>query len=368
MSRIRSLHWLAVQPTPYNDHLFRAIASQSGLELTVHYCRKTFTSHPWKSRLASGYRSRVHRFGAQVDPRLLRLAATDSSSYFVVAGWGDLTKCAVLTLLARRRRPFAIWTDTPDLSQRPWPMRWIRPTWLSWLFRRAHRVMGTGRPGTKALEAMGCPAEKLVNFPFFVDLGALAPPAEDKTGGGDEPVRLVSAGRLDVTHKGWDLALRALGRLTADEFVPAFEYWIAGTGPDEEELRRLTVEMGLQGRVHFLGWTEPDDLVDLYHRADALVHPARYDPFPVTVLEAMAAGLPVLGSRAAGSIRDRVEDGVSGFTHESGSVDELTECLRSFLTVGSRKRREMGGAARQRAEAWPVDRGVNVVRGLLREA
>jgi alpha-maltose-1-phosphate synthase len=81
---------------------------------------------------------------------------------------------------------------------------------------------------------------------------------------------------------------------------------------------------------------------------DVLVQPSRADTLPLSVLEAMAAGLPVIGTRVGG-IPEEVEDGVTGLVVEGESPEALAAALDS-LAGNAERRRELGEAGRSRAE------------------
>ncbi|NJP07842.1 MAG: glycosyltransferase [Chloroflexaceae bacterium] len=354
------VHWVCDAPSPYHACLFRALAADLSLDLTVHFIHTGVTSHPWQTQLTSGFRWRSYQRLAGIDWHLMKLAMTDRHSRFVVAGWYEPTTQALLSLLLAQQQPFIIWTDTPDLRPRPFLKGTIRLLWLRLLFRGATAVMGTGQPALQALTLMGCPPQKLINFPFFVDLDACQ--RLDMS----EPsiVRFVSAGRLQQSLKGQHLALTALAQARDRTGQNRFEYVIAGSGPDEEALRLLTQQLGLQHQVRFVGWLEPAAMRACYGNGHVLLHPALVDPFPVTVLEAMAAGMVVLGSDASGSVVDRICHGQNGLIHRAGDVEQLTEHIAQLLEHPWQVV-PMGAAARRTAEAWPVARGVEVLRTVL---
>jgi glycosyltransferase involved in cell wall biosynthesis len=299
-----------------------------------------------------------------IDGHLVRLAASDRESFFVIAGWHDTTMQLVMTLLAIRSRPFAVWTDTPDLHvPRPRGKVLIRSLFLRWIFKRAMFVLGTGQPAMQALSDMGCPKEKLVNFPFFVDLKRQTEPRRVPTG----PVKFVSSGRLKNEMKGHQIALSALALARELSGSSNFEYVIAGTGPDLQALQDHTRRLHLERHVAFTGWLEPDVVAKLFAESHILLHPSLYDPFPVAVLEAMAAGLVVLGSDACGSVRDRINNGVNGMIHHAGDVEELAKQI-AFVLSHPESVTAMSARACETAEQWPVSRGVSIIDSLLDEA
>jgi glycosyltransferase involved in cell wall biosynthesis len=143
-----------------------------------------------------------------------------------------------------------------------------------------------------------------------------------------------------------------------------FRYRIAGEGPDKEALRQLALASGIEAQTEFVGWLEPSELPNFYRSGDVFLHPSLFDPFPNAVLEAMATGLTVIGSEAAGSIADRVRHGDNGLIHRVNDVDDLAEQVNHALSSQPRLA-EMGHRARATAEAWPVGRAVAAVKKII---
>jgi glycosyltransferase involved in cell wall biosynthesis len=124
-------------------------------------------------------------------------------------------------------------------------------------------------------------AELLPNV--VLDLPA-SPRRRDRPG----PPTAAYAGDL-LPLKGIALALRTLARL------PDWRLLVAGAGPDEERLRRLARQLGLDGRVQFLGWVPRERLLSLLHdQVDVFLFPSLRDQAPWAVAEARALGLPVV--------------------------------------------------------------------------
>jgi glycosyltransferase involved in cell wall biosynthesis len=158
------------------------------------------------------------------------------------------------------------------------------------------------------------------------------------------PAALLSAGRV-VHQKGLDLGLRALAQLKEYDW----QWRIAGDGPQMEALQSLARELGLAGRVVFLGWQSREDLAQWYHRSNIFLFPSRHEGMPNAVLEAMASGLPVVATRIAGN-EELVLDGLTGALVEPENVEDLREALRTLLAGGAAARERMGRASRDRVE------------------
>ena len=112
--------------------------------------------------------------------------------------------------------------------------------------------------------------------------------------------------------------------------VPAARLTLVGDGDARAGLERLAADLGVRDGVDFVGFRGGDELVDTYRGASVLVLPSLTDAesFGMTLVEAMACGRPVIGSRVGG-IPDVIEDGVTGLIVPPGDASALAEaCLR----------------------------------------
>ena len=354
----RVLHWVQDSPSPYNAALFRALAADPAIDLTVHYVRGAVGDRPWQTPLTEGYRWRAFRRTLGADWALVRRAATDREGCWLVSSWYEPTTQLLITTRLLRGLPCVIWTDTPNVrGQRHALKAALRGAWLRWVLGRADAVLGTGNPALDALRTMGARPERLVNFPYFVDTDAYTPSAPRP---GSE-LTFVSSGRLHP-DKGYDVALRALAEAFRDS-TSAFRYRIAGVGPSRDDLAALARELGIADRVEFLGWVEPAALVRLLADADVLLHPARYEPYGVAVVEGLASGLVVIGSDATAAVIDRIRPGVNGLVHRT---DDVASLAREIVRVrdDTALRARLSAGARAEAEEWPLVRAVGIVRDL----
>lgn len=109
--------------------------------------------------------------------------------------------------------------------------------------------------------------------------------------------RIVSPASLEFGYKGTDILIRAISTLND---MPSLEVVLAGTGRLSNSLKELATELGVEDRVHFAGRLSHDDLRSEYERADLVVLPSRTEGLPRAALEAMAFGVPVLGTTVGG--------------------------------------------------------------------
>lgn len=161
-------------------------------------------------------------------------------------------------------------------------------------------------------------------------------------------------GRL-APWKGQDVFLRAFARAFPDGDARARIVGAAMFGEDEwaHSLRELSAELGISERVDSTGFTE--DVAAEYARLDVFVHASVIpEPFGQVVVEAMAAGLPVIAPDAGGP-SEIVTDGVDGLLYPVGDVEALAVCLRR-LAADSGLRARLGQAAQHRASDFTPDK------------
>lgn len=181
------------------------------------------------------------------------------------------------------------------------------------------------------------PADRLVT----VHNGVSDDPRRATPGAAATPPVLLTVGRL-VAEKDHPTLLRALAQVRAP-----LQLDIVGDGPREGELRALIGELGLSDRVRLLG--HQDDVPDRLAAAHAFALVSHKEGFPISILEAMRAGLPVVASAVAG-VPEAVADGHSGYLVGRGEVTALADRLH-WLATQPALRERMGAAGRARYEA-----------------
>jgi glycosyltransferase involved in cell wall biosynthesis len=155
--------------------------------------------------------------------------------------------------------------------------------------------------------------------------------------------RIVMLGRL-ARPKRPELVVRALARMR--ERHSDAELWLVGDGPLRAEVEAVAGSLGLTGAVRVTGRRE--DVPQVLAEAFCAVLASDYEGMPLSVLEAMAAGVPVVAT-SFGGLDEVIEDGDTGFVVERGSVDALAASLGRLLE-NRELARLVGAAGRRRAE------------------
>jgi glycosyltransferase involved in cell wall biosynthesis len=148
-------------------------------------------------------------------------------------------------------------------------------------------------------------------------------------------VVIATLGRLvsEERYKGFDQVLDVLPALI--ERVPNLVYLIMGDGTDRARIERRVAESGLAAHVAFTGFVPESEKADYFRLADAYVMPSRGEGFGIVILEALACGLRVVGSRLDGT-SEALRDGMLGELVDPDSPAEIRDAvLRALATPGA---------------------------------
>lgn len=187
-----------------------------------------------------------------------------------------------------------------------------------------------------ALEARIAPPERIVTV--HNGIPDVPTPRSDPT---RSPPRLVMVARF-MAQKDHRTLFQALAGLTAHPW----EVDLIGDGPLMDDTRQLSASLGLTGRVRFLG--QRMDVGAILSASQAFLLISNWEGFPLSILEAMRAGLPVIAS-AVGGVDEAVQDGRTGFLVPRGEAAALRDRLTRLL-VDADLRGRLGGEGRRRFE------------------
>ena len=249
-------------------------------------------------------------------------------------------------------------TDVNLLPEHRVPRRLIR-----WAAAQAAGVVAVSDALRARLIELGVPGSRIEVLRNGVDLDLFAP--QDRAAvrrelglDADRPV-VLSVGAL-IPLKGVDLVSRAVATLRNASLV------IVGEGPDMGPLQRLARDLGLGGRVRFLGAIGQHRLAACYSAADVLVLASAREGFPNVLLEALACGTPVVAS-AVGGAPEVVRERVAGSLVQERTPEAIAAAIRALLADPPAR-----AAVRAYAErfAWgPTTAGqIRLFRSILADA
>ncbi len=348
-------------PTPYRTAFFDALAeeaSRAGKRFHVLYCAKTEPGRHWpydasKMRHAHtvlrGFHPSLTGIHAHLNPGVLAELNLLKPDTLILAGsWNTPTMLvAGLNIYSPPPRRF-FWSEGHAEAALH------KSGLIAWLRRRVYRTFdGFAVPNAKsaewALVQAGSPRQ-VVTLPNAIDAKFFARPSGESRQEARRKLGLEGAGRLLLqvgqlhSAKGApELAeafLRIRGTISSDATL-AF----AGSGAAESDLQAMAAKS--DGSLRLLGQLSPEGVRTALWAADAFVLNTRRDANPLSVIEAAAAGLPVVLSAAAGNVREVVEVPQTGFVIKDAA--DPSEALRAVLNASDAQLAEMGARAAELA-------------------
>lgn len=183
--------------------------------------------------------------------------------------------------------------------------------------------------------------------PNIIDLSRFSPATG--AGAGDAAPEVVVARNLEDIYD-IPTALRAFARLR--ERFPRARLSVAGSGPRLETLRRLAEELGIAPATRFTGRLDNERMAELYRDARLMLNPSLADNMPISILEALASGVPVV-STDVGGIPHLVEDGTTALLVKPGDAEAMAAAaVRLLEDAELYGRLREAGLAAVRRYAW----------------
>ena len=347
--RRRRVTFVTDIPTPYMLEVLDALAGV--VDLTVLFCAQTGSrAMPWSHGGRHRFRHQVIdgltiRSGAPdgadyyLSPRILAALARSRPDAVISAGYSIPTAYAAL-YGGLSGSPLIIYSDGTSHYERKLSRHQLMARAV--LLRAASTCVAKSRPAAERFLELGVATDRVFFAPHSSTMDRLWRIARERDYECPERFTVLTAGRL-VPHKGVDRLLVAAAQLAGEH--PRIRLVIAGSGPESGRLMLLAEELGLED-VQFRGFVDHADMPELYAEADAFAFPTFDDPFGIVLLEAAAAGLPLIASWHAGAAWDLIGDGESGVIVDPADAAGFAAALGSLAGDAARRRR-LGRSAHQ---------------------
>lgn len=350
MTRDLVVYWNNI-PAPYMVDRFNALARRGAFPFEAWFSHRTEPGRSWQVDESS------FEFPYRFLPRGLPLPLVRGPvPRLVVSLYGEPAFVAGSLLARARGARTAFWAE---VTFEEWQPRRRSREWLKRrLFRRVDGVITPGDDGRRFAERYGASPERIFLAPHAVDVDAFARAAaaarlrrdELRAELGARGVIFLYVGRL-WRGKGLTTLLDAFAAVRQNGTAEA-TLVLAGDGEEEAELRRRAEPLG---GVVFAGFRGPGELPALYAAADVFVFPTLGDPWGLVVEEAMASGLPVICTSAAGEIGSRMDDGVEGFVVPPADAAALAARMQALAGDPALRERMGTAATRRGADRGPDD-------------
>jgi glycosyltransferase involved in cell wall biosynthesis len=359
MTRPRVVYWNNI-PSPYMVERFNAVVRRSNIDLEAWFGARTEPDRSWT--VDEGTWEFPYRYLPRVGlgQHLLSLPTpvlTGQRPDLLVSLYATPSFLAGLQLAWWRHWRTALWVEVTFDS-------WVqRRGWKDALkrrvFARVDGIITAGQDGRALAQRYGAARERIhvarhvVDTAFFAAGAAAARHERQQIRAelGVSGVVFLYVGRL-WRGKGLDCLLSAYGQV-AHDLPGETALLVVGDGPEEAHIRATCARDRLP--VTLTGFRQRADLPPLYAAADVFVFPTRGDPYGLVVDEAMATGLPVISTTAAGEIRERVIEGETGLLVPPDDPAALAAAMRR-IACDPALRMRMGTRAAEMIAPYTPDR------------
>ena len=240
----------------------------------------------------------------------------------------------------------------------------LRKLLRRYLVGQLDAVLVNGASGARYMIELGVPPDCIFQMPQAVDIEAFRGTPMRPT---DCAHRFLHVGQL-IERKGVMEFLQAMARFASGS-PRRLEVCFAGTGPLRSAIESMSRPANLD--IRLLGHVNYNELRDLYTRYGILAFPTLSDEWGLVVLEAMAAGLPVLGSIHAQAVEELVQDGVNGWTFDPVDKREMDRAIERALATPTKVLNAMRARAMATVEhitpAGMADRMIEAFQFAMRQ-
>jgi glycosyltransferase involved in cell wall biosynthesis len=361
MSRPRVVYWNNI-PSPYMVERFNMLAERDVVDFEAWFNERTHTDRSWRIdesswRFASRY---LPQRSSPVGPLSVPWSALRSvqpdvlislfSEPSFILGWSQARLLRTKTAF-RVLAPSTAWHGRSP----------VREHVKRYMFRHADALLVPGDDAARYARSYA-PSATVLRESQVIDSAFFGREADAA-----RPRRAALRGELGLAGTVFVYVGRLWWGKGVDHLLDAFEIaqrsvsaslLLVGDGEDEEKLRGTAAERGLDNVV-FAGFRQREGLPALLAASDVFVMPTLGDPYGLVIDEAMASGLPIVSTSAAGEISDRVRDGETGYVVESADPEQMAARMVALagdeparLRQGENARRAMTGRT---PELWAQD-------------
>jgi glycosyltransferase involved in cell wall biosynthesis len=330
--------------SPYRVPLFEELAKQESLELFVYYCSIKDTNRKWDVinsdkyhyKVLPGLKLEFKDMVYNLNLTILLELATTKYDVIIISGCTDFTMQVAFLFSKIKNIPVILWSEATESAQSPLGKLMnhltdaiikksdalIVPGSLS----REFHIKRGANPGKIYI------APNIINNNWYINQSnkyRKQSPGIKKDFGLPYDRIILFVGQL-IERKGAQYLLRAFKKLKEQTRIDACLI-IIGEGPLKEKLLEICCKEEISD-VYFPGWVSENEKIKYYSISDLFVLPTLMDLCPLVINEAMACGLPVITTEAAGCAIDQIVPGINGFLIKAADVNQLYHSMEKSLS------------------------------------
>ncbi|HZQ16265.1 MAG TPA: glycosyltransferase family 4 protein [Gaiellaceae bacterium] len=334
------------------------LAQRPELELQVFYAAESIQGRTWSLQPRHPHEilrgpslplERLLFHDYPVTPGLWRKLSRGRFDVAVVWGWSVFAAQLAVVWARVHRVPYVVFSESQLVEPRSWAVHVLKRLVVPRVVRPAAGLLVTGTRAREHLVHYGGDPAAIRVFANTVDVASLERRVDAarerraeiraRLGLADEDVAVLYAGRL-VPVKAVEVLAASVARAG-----PPFRLVVAGDGPERERVERAAAPASI-----FTGFQGEAGLAETYAAADVFALLSRKETWGVVVVEAAAAGLPIVVSARVGAGADLVEDRVNGRVVPADDPAATADALRGL--ADGELRRIYGARSRERAAGW----------------
>ncbi len=257
-----------------------------------------------------------------------------------------------------KRVPLMYWCGLSEHTERG--KGWHRHLLRKYLIRQADGVVVNGDSGARYLKRLGLAADRLFRIPYTAD------PQFYQHGSAERPAavvkRLLFVGR-QIEVKGLIPFLESLRRWGDRNPRQRVELHLAGSGPLKSAI--LAFQLPPNVRIELLGESQPARLMQIYANSGIFAFPSLADDWGISVNEALASGLPVLGSIYSQGVQELCVEGETGWRFRTDQADEMDAAMTRALSTPPEQLARMRQRAREKVSSLTPQFAANCLVGAV---
>ena len=348
-------------PTPYREFMFTKmyeVGQKHGIDIKVAFQAEREPGRPWRaedfsysfphyfSKGLGGQKREAEFTYSTINIDVLKDLASGEYNWAFFSPFMSITNWMAAFLPTRTKK--ILWSESN-----------LQSTKYIGRIAKYLKSKAIGR-----FDALACPGIRAIEYLTFLrpsaeSMPCLRMPNIVDTDKFRQKVRDFKLRRSEVRQQlniSTDLCIFAIGRFieiknfkTAIEQLAKVEgdfvFCLAGDGPQRLEYEKVVQDHGLQNRVRLLGQIPEESVIQWLSVADWFFHPAKKDPSPLVVIEAMNAGLPMAVSQQTGNCPEAVDPGRNGFIFDAFADSEILKTLQAMLSTSVEARASMSEAS-----------------------
>ncbi|KHA50142.1 glycosyltransferase family 4 protein [Sulfitobacter geojensis] len=359
---MKTITFIANAPSPNTTEIYRTLNARSDLDVHVIYIQRE--NPKWKDSISTkGYKTTFLAAGASYSANIRSVFLSlkrQNSDFVILQGYTDAYRLIALVGLAFFSAiPWFFWAERLKKSNADSWFKNAAKKIVIQCVMRAHKILPVGKAGLESFHDWGVPRSRMISIPYARDLSVYTQvhPKTDKDGIGIVcTARLLPLKRVDILID----AFRALA-----ENNQSLTLHLIGDGPLRDALRKK-IPAEIEAQVIFHGYLNPKEQVDVYNLSDIFVLPSEHDGWGMVVLEAMAAGLPVITTEGVISSYELVRDTRAGYVIPTSDEVRLRKNLTTLIE-DKQLREEMANRARDTAGQYSLKNVVDQLNSVLTE-